>query len=132
MDLLADVIQSNKSTCPPLALRAKEKQRSTAMARTTLTDFDEWLDGAVATDLVEDVYALYEAVDGETGFAQYKAERAANGQLFVSYGDDSPWLRLSTNEAKEGFLRRIGGRYVGEGCMDVGAWYVMQMGLASD
>ncbi|MNG22023.1 hypothetical protein D3C84_1064630 [compost metagenome] len=28
-----------------------------AMARSTLTDFDEWLDGAVATDLVEDVYA---------------------------------------------------------------------------
>lgn len=102
------------------------------MARTTLTDFDEWLDVAVATDLVEDVYALYEAVEGETEFAQYKAERAVNGQLFVSYGADSPWLRLSTNEAKEGFLRRIGGRYIGEGCMDVGAWYVMQMGLASD
>ncbi len=79
------------------------------MARLTLTDFDEWLDGAVQTD-VEDVYALHEAVDGETEFAQYKAERAPNGQLLVSYGDDSPWLRLSTEEAKQGFLRRLGGR----------------------
>lgn len=101
------------------------------MARLTLTDFDEWLDGAVQTD-VEDVYALHEAVDGETEFAQYKAERAPNGQLLVSYGDDSPWLRLSTEEAKQGFLRRLGGRYVGEGYMDIGAWYVMHKGLASD
>ena len=64
------------------------------MARLTLTDFDEWLDSAVQKD-VDDVYALHEAVEGETEFARYKAERAPNGQLFVSYGDYSPWLRLS-------------------------------------
>ncbi|NWE43574.1 hypothetical protein HX875_29130 [Pseudomonas yamanorum] len=98
----------------------------------TLTDFDEWLDGAVPSDMVEDVYALYEAVDGETEFAQYKAVRAANGQLLVSYGEGSDWLRLATNDAKEGFLRRIGGRYVGEGGMSVAAWYIMHQGMASD
>lgn len=101
------------------------------MARIALTDFDEWLDDAVQSE-VEDVYALNEAVDGETEFAQYKAERAPNGQLFVSYGEDSPWLRLPTEAAKQGFLRRLGGRYVGKGGMDIGAWYVMHMGLASD
>ncbi|MCK1794288.1 hypothetical protein [Pseudomonas violetae] len=98
----------------------------------TLTDFDEWLDGAVPSDMVEDVYALYEAVDGETEFAQYKAVRAANGQLLVSYGEGSDWLRLATNDAKEGFLRRIGGRYVAEGGMSVGAWYIMHQSMASD
>ncbi len=101
------------------------------MARLTLTDFDEWLDGAVQSE-VEDVYALHEAVNGETEFAQYKAQRALNGQLFLSYGDDSPWLKLPTEASIQGFLRRLGGRYVGEGCMDIGAWYVMQKGLASD
>ncbi len=98
----------------------------------TLTDFDEWLDGAVPTDAPEDVYALCQAVSGETAFSKYRVERKANGILFVSYGEGSAWLMLPTNEAKQGFLRRIGGRYVGEGVMSVGAWYVMNQALAPD
>lgn len=98
----------------------------------TLTDFDEWLDVAVPSDMVEDVFALYEAVTGEKVFAQYKAVRAANGQLLVSYGEDNDWLRLATKSAKEGFLRRLGGRYVGEGQMSIPAWYIMHKGMASD
>ncbi|MGJ7547028.1 hypothetical protein [Pseudomonas alloputida] len=102
------------------------------MTRVTLIDFDQWLDSAVPTDLVEDVYALYCAVEGENEFAQYKAQRAANGQLLVCYDDEGPWLRLATESAKQGFLRRIGGRYVAEGGMDISAWYIMHNGLAAD
>lgn len=57
------------------------------MARLTLTSFDEWLDGAVQTD-VEDVYALHEAVDGETEFAQYK--KPSVHQM------NSSWSRMAT------------------------------------
>lgn len=81
---------------------------------------------------VEDVYALYEAVDAETEFAQYKAERAPYGQLFVSHRDDNPWLRLSTNEAKESLLRRIGGRYIGEGAHACRRMVRQANGIGSD
>ena len=74
------------------------------MTRVTLIDFDQWLDSAVPTDF----------------------------QLLVCYDDEGPWLRLATESAKQGFLRRIGGRYVAECGMDISAWYIMHNGLAAD
>jgi len=101
------------------------------MAMAATTDFDDWLDEAEPPSH-GDVYALYEAVRSDSEFAGYKCERTANGQWIVSAQGVEAKLRLATPAAKDGFLRRIGGRYVGESGMDVGAWHVMQHGLSKD
>lgn len=96
----------------------------------TITNFDEWLDEACAGS-PEDVYALHEAVSGETNFAQYRCEPTANDQWIVSCRGAENRLRLATATAREAFLRCLGGRYV-EGGMHVGTWYAMHHALAKD
>jgi len=96
----------------------------------TTTNFDEWLDAADPPGF-EGVFALHEAVSGETEFASYKCERALNGQLIVSAPRLPLKLRLVNGAAKEGFLKCIHARYVDSG-MDIAAWYGMNVGLASE
>jgi hypothetical protein len=93
------------------------------------TTFDDWLD-EVDPSHYADAYALHEAVDRETSFAQFDVKRAANGALIVS-APGATSLVLISDSAKEAFLRLICGRYV-EGGMDIGAWYGMNRGLDSD
>lgn len=93
------------------------------------TTFDEWLD-EVDPSYYADAYALHEAVDRETSFAQFEAKRAANGALIVT-APGATSLVLISESAKEAFLRLLCGRYV-EGGMDIGAWYVMNHSNESD
>ena len=100
------------------------------MPMATITNFDEWLDEA-CDGSPADVYALHEAVNGETDFAQYHCTPTANGQWIVSCHGAENQLRLVTTTARETFPCCLHGRYV-EGGMPVGTWYAMHHALDKD
>jgi len=94
------------------------------------TNFDEWLD-AVDPSLPSDTYALHEAIDGETSFAQFEAKRASNGVVVVHCDGLALDLLLVSDHAKATILNLICARYVEAG-MSIHSWYGMHKMMESD
>lgn len=80
----------------------------------TTINFDEWLDAAEPCD-APNVAGLVEAIECESDFSGFKAERATNGKLIVSANGLDLKLVLVSKEAEEAFLKRIHARYVPRG-----------------
>lgn len=94
------------------------------------TSFDEWLD-QVNLNYYADVYALHQAIEGETSFASYTAVRAPNGWLVVTAPSVATKLVLNSEKAKKALLDLICARHVEPG-MQIDAWYGMEHQNESD
>lgn len=72
----------------------------------TITDFQAWFDEIDAIDY-DDVDSLYRSVKDNDEYGMFKTEIAPNGQYIVSSTIAEDKLRLASDLAKEGFLKRI-------------------------
>ena len=90
---VADVLYPSGAIKSEVYRRADITKGCPTMARLTLTDFDEWLDGAVQTD-VEDVYALHEAGLKECSVSATIPTGSAKNSESLAEAHESDLLKL--------------------------------------
>lgn len=66
--------------------------------------YDQWLTVALRPGVLEDIYALYAALETESRFGQYIAKRTMSGSLIVSSRKCKARLHLHGPAEKEYFL----------------------------
>ena len=96
----------------------------------TTTDFDTWLEENVDGTDYNDVYSIFQAVNNLTDMGGFEVKKNSNGRIFVSNGLSDETLMISSDAAKETFLKMIEDKYCED--MDIEGYYTFHRAMERD